>query len=247
MTEETSEITSKMEIEVNVSTSSNPESEDGEIFQLATILVRLGEGKEPSSSEILFEEATAEEEPREAHSPELPSFDSKDISAAPSKKRQRTSPEQLDILEKIFRTDQMPSHQTRLELADKLGMSARRVQIWFQNKRAKLKRVNKDTKSPESPPSDSSSSIPSSPKDKPKTPKTQMVPQLPYLNFPSGVNLLGFSPDTPFNFQPIISKHLSDPKNWNDKSGNYRLNYMKEESGRMTLPQLNSGLVIGMS
>lgn len=56
------------------------------------------------------------------------------------KKRQRTSPDQLAILEQIFQTDKMPSQQTRVHLADQLGMSSRRVQIWFQNKRAKVKR-----------------------------------------------------------------------------------------------------------
>jgi len=56
------------------------------------------------------------------------------------KKRQRTSPDQLAILEQIFQTDKMPSQQTRIQLADQLGMSSRRVQIWFQNKRAKVKR-----------------------------------------------------------------------------------------------------------
>jgi len=56
------------------------------------------------------------------------------------KKRQRTSPDQLAILEQIFQTDKMPSPQTRVQLADQLGMSSRRVQIWFQNKRAKVKR-----------------------------------------------------------------------------------------------------------
>jgi len=56
------------------------------------------------------------------------------------KKRQRTNPDQLAILETIFQTDKMPSQQTRIQLADQLGMSSRRVQIWFQNKRAKVKR-----------------------------------------------------------------------------------------------------------
>jgi len=59
---------------------------------------------------------------------------------ANKKKRQRTSPDQLEILEQIFQTDKMPSQQTRVHLADQLGMSSRRVQIWFQNKRAKVKR-----------------------------------------------------------------------------------------------------------
>ncbi|GAM20270.1 hypothetical protein SAMD00019534_034450 [Acytostelium subglobosum LB1] len=61
-------------------------------------------------------------------------------SSAYKKKRQRTSPEQLAILEQIFETDKMPSQQIRMRLANQLGMSSRRVQIWFQNKRAKVKR-----------------------------------------------------------------------------------------------------------
>jgi hypothetical protein len=60
----------------------------------------------------------------------------------PKKKRRRTTPDQLDILEQYFQRDAMPSQQTRLEIAERLGMTMRRVQIWFQNKRAKLKRSN---------------------------------------------------------------------------------------------------------
>ncbi|KAH3760498.1 mating-type protein A1 [Pelomyxa schiedti] len=56
-------------------------------------------------------------------------------------KRQRTSPEQLDLLEQIFQTNTMPNQQTRMHLAAELGMSTRRIQIWFQNKRAKVRRT----------------------------------------------------------------------------------------------------------
>lgn len=56
---------------------------------------------------------------------------------APKKKRTRTSPEQLRILQKAFATDPMPSSAARLALSKKLGMNARAVQVWFQNRRAK--------------------------------------------------------------------------------------------------------------
>jgi len=56
-------------------------------------------------------------------------------------KRQRTSPEQLDMLEQMFQTNSMPNQQTRAHLAAELGMSSRRIQIWFQNKRAKVRRA----------------------------------------------------------------------------------------------------------
>jgi len=91
------------------------DSEDeGEIMLLAMILLQL-HGKFPGG----FDTAEA---------------------LSNKKKRQRTSPDQLAILEQIFQTDKMPSQQTRVQLADQLGMSSRRVQIWFQNKRAKVKR-----------------------------------------------------------------------------------------------------------
>jgi hypothetical protein len=91
----------------------NDKDDEGEIMLLAMILLQLHGVKLP----------TTEEE--------------NDLN---KKKRQRTSPDQLAILEQIFQTDKMPNQQTRVQLADQLGMSSRRVQIWFQNKRAKVKR-----------------------------------------------------------------------------------------------------------
>jgi len=88
------------------------DSEDeGEIMLLAMILLQLNGVKLPEEDLLLNK-----------------------------KKRQRTNPDQLAILEQIFQTDKMPNQQTRVQLADQLGMSSRRVQIWFQNKRAKVKR-----------------------------------------------------------------------------------------------------------
>jgi hypothetical protein len=55
--------------------------------------------------------------------------------AAQRKKRRRTSPEELDILETTFKSDPMPNQALRQQLAQQLGMTPRRVQIWFQNKR----------------------------------------------------------------------------------------------------------------
>jgi len=56
------------------------------------------------------------------------------------KKRQRTSPAQLEVLEKIYQTEKLPNSDLRKELASNLKMTPRRVQVWFQNKRAKDKR-----------------------------------------------------------------------------------------------------------
>jgi len=57
------------------------------------------------------------------------------------KKRQRTTPEQLDVLEKVYEKEKLPGSDLRKELAQKLKMTPRRVQVWFQNKRAKEKRM----------------------------------------------------------------------------------------------------------
>lgn len=57
------------------------------------------------------------------------------------KRRHRTTPEQLRILESAYRHERMPSLELREKLALQLTMTARRVQIWFQNKRAKDKRA----------------------------------------------------------------------------------------------------------
>lgn len=64
---------------------------------------------------------------------------------APKKKRTRTSPDQLRILQKAFSTDPMPNSSARMALAKRLGMNARAVQVWFQNRRAKEKLENRRT------------------------------------------------------------------------------------------------------
>lgn len=71
----------------------------------------------------------------------------KDPAEQERKKRKRVTEEQLTVLETIFATDKMPDQKLRLQLAQRLGMSSRRVQIWFQNKRAKLKKANSNSPS----------------------------------------------------------------------------------------------------
>lgn len=59
------------------------------------------------------------------------------------KHRRRTSNAQLKILEEAFKTCSKPSASVRRLLAQKLNMSVRGVQIWFQNRRAKEKELAK--------------------------------------------------------------------------------------------------------
>ena len=55
-------------------------------------------------------------------------------------KRRRTSTEQLLILTKIFEQTDTPNYELRQELSKRIGMSAREIQVWFQNRRAKINR-----------------------------------------------------------------------------------------------------------
>jgi len=64
-----------------------------------------------------------------------------------NKRRLRTTPEQLKILEEIYQYEKIPSLALREELASKLGMTPRRIQVWFQNKRAKERRTGKEKSS----------------------------------------------------------------------------------------------------
>ncbi|RPD68628.1 homeobox-domain-containing protein [Lentinus tigrinus ALCF2SS1-7] len=59
------------------------------------------------------------------------------------KKRKRADAEQLKVLNETYNRTAFPSTEERIELAKKLGMSARSVQIWFQNKRQAMRQSSR--------------------------------------------------------------------------------------------------------
>ncbi|KAK8847347.1 hypothetical protein IAR55_005204 [Kwoniella newhampshirensis] len=66
------------------------------------------------------------------------------------KHRRRTTPEQLKVLEYWYDINPKPDNALREQLAQQLGMTKRNVQVWFQNRRAKMKGLaKKDDKTQE--------------------------------------------------------------------------------------------------
>ncbi|CEI86660.1 hypothetical protein RMCBS344292_01092 [Rhizopus microsporus] len=59
------------------------------------------------------------------------------------KKRARATPDQVSVLEGVFAINISPNSKLRRQLAEQLNMNERSVQIWFQNKRAKIKNLQK--------------------------------------------------------------------------------------------------------
>ncbi|KAI9281059.1 golgi-body localization protein domain-containing protein [Sporodiniella umbellata] len=63
--------------------------------------------------------------------------------AEDTKKRTRVTPAQLTILEDTFKMTATPDSKLRKQLAERLKMPERSIQIWFQNRRAKVKMLQK--------------------------------------------------------------------------------------------------------
>lgn len=59
------------------------------------------------------------------------------------RKRTRATAEQLAILEDTFAVNVSPNGKLRKQLAERLKMNERSIQIWFQNRRAKVKHMQK--------------------------------------------------------------------------------------------------------
>ncbi|XP_009509967.2 homeobox expressed in ES cells 1 [Phalacrocorax carbo] len=52
---------------------------------------------------------------------------------------------QIEVLEDVFKMNSYPGIDVREELARKLDLDEDRIQIWFQNRRAKLKRSHRES------------------------------------------------------------------------------------------------------
>lgn len=143
------------------------------------------------------------------------------------RKRRRTSPNELSILNSEFDIGQTPNKLRRIEIAEKVSMTEKAVQIWFQNKRQSLRKQSTVEKeitelpstvsitTPIKPPLQKAESQPfiSSPSTFTTTHRTRSSASLPVISHPTM--------DTPTNQKTAFSS-LSTPNssyiNYDDSS-----------------------------
>src|SRR5690606_1112060 len=95
-------------------------------------------GLEASEDEELDEEGAIEDE---------------EVGETKMKNGRRNTPESKEkheeiqrILGEVFKREQFPTTEEKIRLAAQLQISPRRVQVWFQNRRAELRRLKKTGK-----------------------------------------------------------------------------------------------------
>ncbi|GAA5947462.1 hypothetical protein JCM3765_001688 [Sporobolomyces pararoseus] len=81
------------------------------------------------------------------------------------KRRRRTSPTELAILEEEYQRNQRPDQPERAKIAQRLGMTNRAIQVWYQNRRQKDKKDSSSSNAGSSRGSSVASGDLSSPKD----------------------------------------------------------------------------------
>lgn len=123
-------------------------------------------------------------------------------------KRKRFHPNQLSHLISIFETTTTPSFDVREDLAKKLGMTNREVQVWFQNRRAKINRQksNPMPRFMHHP----SMNVDSTPKESAPNPRNLMLSSC-YHFVPVVVSGKAANEDTSFKLPPLPKRNNRKP------------------------------------
>ncbi|EJT97276.1 hypothetical protein DACRYDRAFT_25093 [Dacryopinax primogenitus] len=101
-----------------------------------------------SGEEQLYGTAMANVQYRDALLPDVVDAYGQDAGELRAR-RHRTTPRQFQALTQVYNRTAFPSTQERLQLAERLGMQPRQVQIWFQNRRQQDKnRVSRGVPNP---------------------------------------------------------------------------------------------------
>ncbi|XP_039224522.1 uncharacterized protein LOC120319580 isoform X2 [Crotalus tigris] len=104
-------------------------------------------------------------------------------SAPPARKKTRTfyNAKQLQELEKMFQEDHYPDNEKRQEIAASVGVTPQRIMVWFQNRRAKWRKIEKLTVKNNKKYSLSAPALPVDPQRMPQGTTVLAVTQLPDL------------------------------------------------------------------
>jgi len=125
-----------------------------------------------------------------------------DLSSQRRPKRCKISREQLTILIKSFNDEPLPNFDQRQQLAKVLGMTPRSVQIWFQNRRQRLKPAPRKQTAFEKP-------CPSQSLVRPSTPSAQGLSSHQQLGVPGLVAVAGLCNSFSADSSLLMSKAMS--------------------------------------
>lgn len=164
------------------------------------------------------------------------------------RKRRRTSPNELAILQREFEEGSTPNRAKRQEIAAKVSMTEKAVQIWFQNKRQALRRQSLSTGancprtvelSLHGTPTKGTINFSTSPNDVCSSP-TKQIPTSPvYLKFrsrPSPDRRLSSSPTRPLPAQPNFRVY-QDPRTMSSPSAVSEPTALKERDVNVRAPK----------